>query len=100
MSEEALSEDEVEEKLEDLEIWGEMNGKLATRVEFNSYKEAVFFANSVFSAAEEMFHHPKVTVEYDAVNIDVTTHEADGITDADFRFAERVEELLGEMDWS
>lgn len=100
MSEETLSDDEVEEKLEELEIWGVVGDKLATEVEFNSYKEAVFFANTVYSIAEKQFHHPKVTVEYGSVIIDVTTHEAEGLTEADFEFAEEVEENLGEMDWS
>jgi len=100
MSDETLSENEIEEKLEELEIWGEMQGKLATRVEFNNYKEAVFFANSVFSLAENLTHHPKVTVEYGAVNIDVTTHEADGLTEKDFEFAKEVEKILGEIEWS
>lgn len=100
MSDETLSDDEVDEKLENLEIWGVVGDKLATEVEFNSYKEAVFFANTVYSIAEKQFHHPKVTVEYGSVIIDVTTHEAEGLTEADFEFAREVEENLGEMDWS
>lgn len=97
---EELSDEEVESKLEELEIWGRVGDKLATEVEFNNYKEAVFFANTVYSIAEKQYHHPKVTVEYGSVIIDVTTHEADGLTEADFEFAEEVEENLGEMDWS
>lgn len=100
MSEEVLSEEEVQEKIEEVEIWGLVDDKLATRIEFDNYKEAVFFANSVFSLAEKMFHHPKVTVEYGAVNIDIKTHEADGLTENDFEFAEKVEENLREMKWS
>jgi 4a-hydroxytetrahydrobiopterin dehydratase len=97
----ALSEDEIEEKLEKLEIWGLIgDDTLGTSVEFESYKEAVFFANQVFALAEEQFHHPKVTVEYGQVNIDVTSHEADGLTDEDFEFAEKVEERLGKTKWS
>lgn len=97
---EELSDDEVESKLEELEIWGQVGDKLATEIEFNSYKDAVFFANTVYSIAERRYHHPKVTVEYGSVIIDVTTHEAEGLTEADFEFAEEVEENLGEMDWS
>ncbi|WP_414836391.1 4a-hydroxytetrahydrobiopterin dehydratase [Candidatus Nanohalococcus occultus] len=100
MSEEPLAEDEVDRKLQELEIWGQVGDKLATEIEFNSYKEAVFFANTVFSVAEKQFHHPKVTVEYGSVIIDVTTHEAEGLTEKDFEFAKEVEENLGEMDWS
>ena len=100
MSNEVLSESEIDEKIEELEIWGLVGEKLATRIEFDNYKEAAFFANSVFAIAEKMNHHPKLTVEYGAVNIDVSTHEADGLTEKAFKFAEKVEENLGEMDWS
>lgn len=100
MSEEVLSEDEIQEKIDELQIWGLVDNKLATRIEFDNYKEAAFFANSVFSIAERLMHHPKVTVEYGAVNIDVMTHEADGLTDKDFELAERVENNLKEMKWS
>lgn len=95
-----LSEDQVEERLENLDIWGIAGDRLATRIEFESYKEAAFFANQIFGLAEEQFHHPRVTVEYDAVNIDVETHEADGLTEKDFEFAEKVEEKLGKVEWS
>lgn len=96
----ALSDDEVEERLEKLEIWGLIgDDTLATSVEFDDYREACFFANQVFALAEEQFHHPKVTVEYGKVNIDVTTHEADGLTEKDFEFAQKVEERLGKVDW-
>jgi len=97
---EVLTDQQVEDKLEEMEIWGRVGNKLATEIEFNSYKEAVFFANTVFSIAEKNFHHPKVTVEYGSVVIDVTTHEADGLTEKDFEFAKEVEQNLGEMDWS
>lgn len=97
---EALSDEEVDERLENLQIWGLLDDMLATNVEFNSYKEACFFANTVFAIAEEYFHHPRVTVEYGSVAIDITTHEADGLTEKDFELAERIEEALGNVEWS
>lgn len=100
MSDDVLSEEEVNEKIEELGIWGVVNDKLATRIEFDNYKEAVFFANTVYALAEKQYHHPKVTVEWGAVNIDITTHEEDGLTEKDFELAEEIEKNLGEMDWS
>jgi Pterin-4a-carbinolamine dehydratase len=75
-----LTDDELDEELENLQIWGIEAGELATRVEFEDYKKTVFFANTVFSLAEEEFHHPEVTVEYGAVEIDLWSHEEEGIT--------------------
>ena len=96
----ALAEEEIEEKLDDLQIWSRSGEKLVTRVEFDDYKDSVFFANTVFTLAEAHFHHPEVKVEYGAVEIDLWSHEADGITEKDFELAEEIEEKLGEISWS
>lgn len=97
-----LSDDEVEEALESMEIWGlSMEGdRLVTKIEFDDYKEAVFFANTVFSVAEEYFHHPEVKVEYGAVSIDLWSHEAEGITETDIEMAEVIEAKVANIKWS
>jgi len=95
-----LSDDEISEALEKLSIWGVEQDRLVTRVEFDDYKEAVFFANTVFSIAEQYFHHPEVKVEYGAVSIDLWSHEAEGITETDVEMAEEIEEKVGEINWN
>jgi len=97
---ETFSKDEIEEKLENLQIWSLSGDKLVTRVEFDNYKESAFFANTVFTMAEAYFHHPEVKVEYGAVEIDLWSHDAEGITERDFELAEEIEEKLGEIKWS
>ncbi len=94
-----LSDEELDEALEELEIWGVEFGKLATKVEFDSYRDAVFFANTVFSIAEDRFHHPEVTVEYGAVSIDLWSHDVDGITEKDIEMAREIEEKVRSIDW-
>lgn len=100
---ELLSEDEITERLEDLTIWGIENfdhEKLVCKVEFDNYREAVFFANTIFSLAEEQFHHPEVKVEYGAVSVDLYSHDAGGLTEDDFELAEKIEKKVSEIDWS
>lgn len=94
-----LDETEISEKLEDLEIWGIENEKLVCRVEFDGYKEATFFANTVFGLAEKHFHHPTVRVEYGAVEIDLWSHDVEGLTERDFELAHEIENVVVETDW-
>jgi 4a-hydroxytetrahydrobiopterin dehydratase len=94
-----LETEEIEEKLEGLEIWSIQNGKLVTRIEFDDYREACFFANTVFSLAEKEFHHPEVKVEYGAVEIDLWSHDAESLTDQDFELAQKIEESVSDIDW-
>ena len=92
--EETLSNERLKQKLDELTMWGLENGKLASRVEFESYSECVEFANEVFSLAEEESHHPEVTVRYGSVDIDLWSHEENGITEKDLDMAEKIENLL------
>jgi len=91
--------EDIESSIEDLQIWSELNGKLTTRVEFDGYRDAVFFANTVFSLAEAEFHHPEVKVMYGAVEIDLWSHEEDKITEKDIELARKIEEKVGEINW-
>lgn len=91
--------EDIESSIEDLQIWSELNGKLTTRVEFDGYRDAVFFANTVFSLAEAKFHHPEVKVMYGAVEIDLWSHEEDKITEKDIELARKIEEKVGEISW-
>jgi len=97
---ETLSDDEITEKLKEMQIWSRNGEKLVTRVELENYKQSAFFANTVFTLAEAHFHHPEVKVEYGAVEIDLWSHDAEGITERDFELAEEIEEKLGEIKWS
>lgn len=89
-----LDTEEINNRLENLEIWGIENNKLVTRVEFENYKEACFFANTVFSLADKHFHHPKIVVEYGSVEIDLWSHDAEGLTERDFELAKEIEEQV------
>ncbi len=98
-NEEKLSEDDIQEKIREMQIWSFEGDKLVTRVEFDDYREAVFFANIVFTLSEAKFHHPEVKVEYEAVEIDLWSHDVEGITETDFELAEEIEQKLGEIKW-
>ncbi|MFB6144268.1 MAG: 4a-hydroxytetrahydrobiopterin dehydratase [Candidatus Nanohaloarchaea archaeon] len=103
MPEEPLSDQEVESRLEKLEIWGLKDSdllgqRLVTRVEFEEYQECVRFANELFGL--EVENTPEVKVMEDAVAVDVSTGEVNGFTENDFEVAEKIEEKLREGDWS
>lgn len=93
-----VSDEKLKEKLDEMSMWGLENGKLASRVEFESYSECVEFANEVFKVAEEENHHPEIMVEYGAVEIDLWSHEENTITEKDLKVAELIESALREME--
>lgn len=88
-----LSDDELEQKVSELRIWGFEAGKLATRVEFEEEDNAVLFANMVLSMTKDGSHSPEVKVDNDAVEIDIWTPDI-GITQEDVDTADRIEKKL------
>ncbi|MCR9095839.1 MAG: 4a-hydroxytetrahydrobiopterin dehydratase [bacterium] len=83
----ALETPEIEAKLADLEGWSLEDGKLHRSFRFANFVEAFGFMASVALVAEKMDHHPEWSNVYDRVEVDLTTHDAGGITVLDFELA-------------
>lgn len=97
MTGEKLSDEKISEILDGLDIWGVRFEKLATRVEFDDYRNAVDFANRVFSLVEDSTSTPEVKVTGEAVEIDAWTPDI-GITQEDIGIAEDIEQELRDLD--
>jgi 4a-hydroxytetrahydrobiopterin dehydratase len=88
-----LSTDAVNAALSELAGWSIESGKLHRQFQFNSFVEAFGFMSSVALVAESMGHHPEWFNVYNRVTVDLTTHDAGGITDKDIALARRMNEL-------
>ncbi len=88
-----LSAAELKNALNQLEGWTEKDGKLHRQFQFNSFVEAFGFMSSVALVAESMGHHPEWFNVYNRVTIDLTTHDAGGITNKDLQLAKKANEL-------
>ena len=62
---------------------------------FNNFREALHYVNLVGETAEEQGHHPDIRLAWGKVGIDVWTHKIDGLTESDFIFAAKAEQLYG-----
>ena len=92
---EKLTAAKLEAELANLSGWAVKNGKLHKQFEFNSFIEAFGFMASVALVAESINHHPEWFNVYNRVTMDLTTHDAGGISVIDFELAKKVDELAG-----
>jgi 4a-hydroxytetrahydrobiopterin dehydratase len=83
----ALSTDEINARLAALDGWALENGKLHRDFIFANFIEAFGFMASAALVAEKMDHHPEWSNVYNRVAVDLTTHDADGVTELDFELA-------------
>ena len=68
-------------------------GKLHRELAFADFAQAFAFMTDVAREAEALQHHPEWFNDYNRVVIDLTTHDAGGITTLDFELARRAEDL-------
>ena len=55
--------------------------------EFNDFKEAFTAMTRITFEAEKMNHHPNWANVYNYLEISLSTHSADGVTEKDFKLA-------------
>jgi 4a-hydroxytetrahydrobiopterin dehydratase len=96
MSSEKLSPTAVTEQLTKLGDWRLSDGKLNLQLVFADFVAAFDFMSKVAVLAETAGHHPEWSNVYNRVEIDLTTHDAGGITMKDFDLAEQINRVLAE----
>ena len=77
-----------------MSMWKEENNRLVRTFKFSDFKEAFGFMTRVAFIAEKMDHHPTWSNVYNSVTIELTTHDAGGVTELDIQLAQRVDNLV------
>ncbi len=88
-----LNPSDLDLALTKLNGWNIQDDKLHRQFKFKSFVEAFGFMSSVALVAESMGHHPEWFNVYNKVTIDLTTHDAGGITELDISLASKINEL-------
>jgi 4a-hydroxytetrahydrobiopterin dehydratase len=89
-----LNDAEVETHLRDVPEWEVRGGSLVREFRFRNFVEAFGFMSRVALLAESMNHHPDWRNVYNRVTIELSTHDAGGITESDFRLAKSVSAIV------
>jgi 4a-hydroxytetrahydrobiopterin dehydratase len=71
----------------DLDSWEYENKAISKTFEFSSYLSGVNFLNKIASLAEELDHHPDITLTWCKVRILLTTHDKGDVTEKDIELA-------------
>lgn len=90
-----LDERSIKERLDKLEGWEYKDHAIHTSFEFENFKEAFATMTRIAFEAELQQHHPEWTNVYNTLNISLSTHDAGGLTEKDFKLAHTIEALLG-----
>ncbi|MCG8406007.1 MAG: 4a-hydroxytetrahydrobiopterin dehydratase [Phycisphaerales bacterium] len=89
-----MEQDRIQEYLSQVDGWGIEKGHHLTRTfTFADFKTALDFVNKVGNMAEKQGHHPDLYLAWGIVKVEIWTHKINGLTESDFIFAAKVDQL-------
>ncbi len=89
----AMSDEEVDRALEALPGWERRGEAIFRELRFADFVASVEFVNRLVPVAEDMNHHPDLSIAYNRVAVSLTTHSEGAITDSDIALARQIEAL-------
>ena len=92
----ALGADELASKLASLPAWSATDNRLHREFRFADFSEAFAFMTRVALESEKLDHHPDWSNSWNLVIIDITSHDAGGITDTCFALASAIDGFIAD----
>ncbi len=92
-----LTEAEIAAALVSLPGWSVSAGKLHREYKFADFTFAFGFMATAATAIERMNHHPEWQNVYNRVTVDLTTHDAGGVTALDIELARLLDSIAGRL---
>ena len=92
-----LTDAQIQEALQALPGWSLQGGKLHREYQFADFTHAFGFMAAAATVIEKSNHHPEWFNVYHTVRIDLTTHDAGGVTKYDTDLAGALEALAQKL---
>ena len=97
MARQKLSEQELESAVGQLSGWAIQNHKLHREYKFADFAHAFGFMATAAVNIEKKNHHPEWSNVYNRVVVDLTTHDAGGITSNDVELARLLDSIAAKL---
>ena len=89
-----LSEKDIQKKLEKLPNWEFLENALETTLEFATFRDCFSIMTRIAFEVEAQNHHPEWFNVYNKLSIRLSTHDAGGVTEKDFKLAHTIEGII------
>jgi 4a-hydroxytetrahydrobiopterin dehydratase len=94
---EKLTDANISSAVATLPGWKVANAKLHREYKFPDFAHAFGFMATAAPLIEKMGHHPEWANVYNRVTVDLSTHDAGGITQKDFDLAALLESIAKKL---
>jgi 4a-hydroxytetrahydrobiopterin dehydratase len=93
MAPKTLGDADIERELASVPGWTRDGDAIVHTIQLADFDEAMSFANTVAKTANELNHHPKITIDWNEVTLRSSSHDAGGLTERDFALARAIDGL-------
>ena len=93
-----LSAEDIEKKLLHFPDWDYFDNALHAEFEFENFKDRFSAMSRIAFECEALNHHPNWSNVYNVLSISLSTHDAGGVTNKDFKLAEAIETIVEPED--
>ncbi|MBV9266431.1 MAG: 4a-hydroxytetrahydrobiopterin dehydratase [Acidobacteriaceae bacterium] len=97
MAAKKLSDQEISQALQGLPEWRVENEKLHRDFKFPDFAHAFGFMTASAIQIEKRNHHPEWLNVYNRVCVELTTHDAGGITQKDIELATMLDQMAAKL---
>ncbi|MBP2703117.1 4a-hydroxytetrahydrobiopterin dehydratase [Microbispora sp. RL4-1S] len=60
------------------------------------FRTAIAIVNEIAEQAEALNHHPDIDIRWRTLHLALTTHDAGGLTELDYRLAARIDAIVAD----
>ena len=89
-----LSEQDIEKKLLHFPDWEYYDNAIHAEFEFENFKDCFSAMSRIAFECEALNHHPNWSNIYNVLTISLSTHDAGGVSNKDFKLAEAIENIV------
>ena len=88
-----LDDGAIDSGLAELSGWERDGDAIAKTFKNEDFVGSVELVKRIVEPAEEMGHHPDLSISWNEVRVSISTHSEGGLTDNDFELAKRIDAL-------
>ena len=89
-----LSEQDIEKKLLRFPDWEYFDNAIHAEFEFDNFRDCFSAMSRIAFECEALNHHPDWKNVYNEIEISLSTHDANGITQKDFDLAKAIDKII------
>jgi len=86
-----IERDEVDHRLREMDGWNLEGEAIVKQFKRGDFSGSVDLVDRIAPVANEMNHHPDLSISWDTVTVLITTHSEGGLTASDFELAGRID---------